>query len=146
MIDGGTTVNSIAADASFLLDLRSESRESLTALEKTVMSLVANAHVPELTFSVEVVGDRPAGSIPRHHPLVQTAHDVLEYVRVRPIYETGSTDANALLAAGLPTITIGITHGGNAHRTDEYIEVNPIREGATQLLLLALALASGTQE
>jgi len=143
VIEGGSTVNSIASDASLLLDLRSETVDALATLEKTVLNLVSSARTPELSFNIEIVGDRPAGSIPRHHPLVQTAYEVLDYLGVRPIYETGSTDANALLAVGLPTVTIGITHGGNSHRTDEYIELPPMRTGALQVLLLAQAVASG---
>jgi len=48
-----------------------------------------------------------------------------------------------LLAAGLPTVTIGITYGGNAHRLDEFIETTMIPQGLWQLILLAVGAASG---
>ena len=41
----------------------------------------------------------------------------------------------------MPTVTIGITRGGNAHRLDEFIEVSPIRYGMKQLITLAIAAA-----
>jgi hypothetical protein len=41
-------------------------------------------------------------------------------------------------------VTIGITRGGNAHRLDEYIEVEPIAQGMKQLIILALAAANTT--
>jgi tripeptide aminopeptidase len=143
VIEGGTSVNTIAAEAAMLLDLRSVSPESLAALERTVRAMLEQAGEPDLHFGVEVVGDRPAGSIPPSHPLVQLADRVLAHLGIRASFETGSTDANALLAAGIPTVTVGITHGSNAHRLDEHIDIEGVRDGLWQLVLLAAAAASG---
>jgi acetylornithine deacetylase/succinyl-diaminopimelate desuccinylase-like protein len=143
MFEGGRSINSIASEASLLLDLRSESRETLAALENTVLALIDKYRAPEQDFQVEVVGDRPAGSIPRSHPLVQMASEALDAIGIRPTFENGSTDANALLAQGLPTVTIGITYGSNAHRLDEYIEVRGVLDGLWQLVLLITCAAGG---
>ncbi len=143
VIEGGRTVNSIATDAWMLLDMRSEDRDALAAMEQQVMAMIDSHRAPEVDFTVEVVGDRPAGSIPLNHPFVELARDTLEVVGVRPVFEVGSTDANALLAAGLPTVTIGITQGGNAHRPDEYIDTANVLAGLWQLLLLTTAVATG---
>ncbi|MCS6870516.1 MAG: M20/M25/M40 family metallo-hydrolase [Anaerolineae bacterium] len=141
VIEGGRSVNSIAAEASLLLDLRSETREGLAALERSVLNLIDLNRTNGVRFEVTTIGERPSGSIPRSHPLVQLAHETLTYLGIQPIFEHGSTDANALLAHGLPTITIGITRGGNAHREDEFIEIAPILDGVWQLLLLIGAAA-----
>jgi acetylornithine deacetylase/succinyl-diaminopimelate desuccinylase-like protein len=143
MIEGGRSVNSIAPEASMFLDLRSEDPTTLAAIENQIMELIDTARSPDVEFAVEVVGDRPAGAIPVSHPLVQMARAALESMGVRPLYEAGSTDANVLLASGLPTITIGITHGGNAHREDEFIETANILDGLWQLLLLMVGTARG---
>ncbi|MBE2195156.1 MAG: M20/M25/M40 family metallo-hydrolase [Anaerolinea sp.] len=143
VIEGGSTVNTIAAEASLLLDLRSESRDALQSLEQEVMNLIAQNRSVDLQFEVTVVGDRPAGAIPRSHSLPQLAQNVLQWMGVRPLFETGSTDANMLLAKGIPTVTIGITNGGNAHRTDEYIETSGILKGIWQLILLAVGTLEG---
>jgi tripeptide aminopeptidase len=139
VIEGGTSINTIAAEAAMLLDLRSESPDALANLEKTVLRLIEANQMPDLSFSYQVVGDRPAGSIPRGHPLVQTICDVLQWIGLRPSFEIGSTDANVPLANGLPAVTIGITNGANAHRLDEYIETEGILLGMWQLLLAVLA-------
>ncbi len=141
VIEGGRSVNSIAAEASLLLDLRSETHEGLAALERSILNLIDLNRTNGVRFEVTTVGDRPAGSIPRGHPLAQLANDALTYLGIQPTFEHGSTDANALLAYGLPTITIGITRGGNAHREDEFIEIAPMLDGIWQLLLLAAAAA-----
>jgi acetylornithine deacetylase/succinyl-diaminopimelate desuccinylase-like protein len=121
------------------LDLRSEDKETLALFEQVIRKLVNDHRQPDLEFTVRVVGDRPAGSIPRSHPLVALARQVLESLGATPYLETGSTDANVLLAAGLPTVTIGIAHGSNAHRVDEYIETEQVADGLWQLLQLTLA-------
>jgi tripeptide aminopeptidase len=145
MIEGGRSINSIAPEASLLLDMRSEDRTALAAIEKQMSDLIDAARSSDVEFTVEVVGDRPAGAIPVSHPLVQMARDVLESMGVHPLYEAGSTDANVLLAAGLPAVTVGITHGGNAHREDEFIEIANILDGLWQLLLLTVGAASSSQ-
>lgn len=139
IIEGGQSINTIAAQAGLWLDLRSEETAALTRFESDVHKLVEVASKPNLAFTIDVVGDRPAGSIPSSHDLVQAALAALEQTGVKGTLENGSTDANVPLAAGCPAVTIGITHGGNAHRSDEYIEVSPVTNGMRQLVLLTLA-------
>lgn len=139
VIDGGQSINTIAAEASFWLDMRSEQSSELAKFEAKVHQLIQASQRPDLQFQTEVVGDRPAGTIAQNHPLVQGALAALELVGTRGTLENGSTDANVPLAAGYPAVTVGITRGGNAHRLDEFIETQPIAAGLHQLVILTLA-------
>jgi acetylornithine deacetylase/succinyl-diaminopimelate desuccinylase-like protein len=141
MIEGGQGINVIATSAGMWLDLRSEDRTALGQLEQQVRTHMAHLSNAELSFQVEVVGDRPAGRIEPDHPLVQGALAALAQVGVIGVLETGSTDANVPLAENCPAITVGITRGGNAHRLDEYVELEPVEAGLRQLILLTLAAA-----
>ncbi|MCU0476926.1 MAG: M20/M25/M40 family metallo-hydrolase [Anaerolineae bacterium] len=141
IVEGGTSINTIAPSAGMWLDLRSEQTDALTVLEREVRNLVNHMTTDEVRFRVEVVGDRPAGYLSPEHPLVQAAIESLGYVGMRAVLETGSTDGNVPLAAGCPTVTVGITRGGNAHRLDEYAEIAPIREGMIHLLMLLITAA-----
>ncbi len=73
--------------------------------------------------NTELIGDRPAGAIADDHPLVQAAVQSLAGVGVQPqiANRISSTDANIPLSRGIPSVCIGITDGGNAHRLDEWI-------------------------
>ena len=144
MIEGGQGINVIASSASLWLDMRSENHTTLAAFENAVRQVIASLQIDELSYKIEVVGDRPAGHIPADHPLVIGALAALSQVNVQGILETGSTDANVSLAAGCPSVTIGITRGGNAHRLDEYVELQHVKAGLRQLILLTLA-ATGTE-
>ncbi|MBN1565681.1 MAG: M20/M25/M40 family metallo-hydrolase, partial [Anaerolineae bacterium] len=141
LINGGHSINSIAMNADLYLDMRSESVATLADFEQEVRAAIQAVERPHVDLAIEVVGDRPSGHIPVKHPLVQLATAALQAIDHQPEYETGSTDANIMLAHGLPTVTIGITYGGNAHRLDEYIETKPISFGIWQLVLLTLAAA-----
>ncbi len=139
MIDGGQAINAIGTSASLWLDLRSEEQEALDRIRQQVHDIIDGIQRPGLRFDVEVVGNRPAGAIDCKHPLVRGSLAALDQVGVRGSLETGSTDGNIPLAHGCPTVTIGITRGGNAHRLDEYIEVSPVSSGMKQFITLATA-------
>jgi tripeptide aminopeptidase len=144
MIEGGTSVNTIAERASLLLDMRSVSAPALRDLVAQVDRLVAAAAAghPDVQVRVVTVGDRPSGSIPREHPLVQAAVSAYQSVGATVSYQQSSTDANIPLSMGIPAVCVGLTDGGNAHRQDEYIQPANLGRGLQALLLLALAASA----
>lgn len=141
IIEGGETINTIAPKAALWLDLRSETNKGVSALEQQILDMVAAAQTEDIELTTALVGNRPAGQIPRSHWLVQAAILAGLEAGIALDYGTGSTDANAVLASDLPGICVGITQGGNAHRIDEYIETAPVGAGM-QYLALLVALAS----
>ncbi|MCC6615000.1 MAG: M20/M25/M40 family metallo-hydrolase [Anaerolineae bacterium] len=141
MIAGGSSINTVAAEARMWLDLRSESRIALEELEQKVRAHIAAVRSATLRFDVEIVGDRPAGTVAASHELVQDSLTILRLLGVHGALEAGSTDANVPLAAGCPAVTIGVTTGGNAHRLDEYIDLAPVMDGLKQLITLTFISA-----
>jgi acetylornithine deacetylase/succinyl-diaminopimelate desuccinylase-like protein len=141
VIEGGSSVNTIAERASLLLDLRATAPAALGTLIGQVEQIVAGARAeePRVTFEIEMVGDRPAGSIPREHVLAQLAGAAYLAEGLGAIYEIASTDANIPLSRGIPAVCVGVCDGGNAHRLDEYIEPARLPSGMRALLWLALA-------
>jgi len=136
IISGGSSVNTIAAEAMLELDLRSEEVETLEALARQVEQIVHAAKKPGVTVEAEMIGQRPAGELPAEHPLVRLAQDCLRAAGVEPHLNTGSTDANLPLSRGLPAVTIGLTTGGRAHTVHEYINLAPLEKGMEQLTRL----------
>jgi acetylornithine deacetylase/succinyl-diaminopimelate desuccinylase-like protein len=134
VIHGGTSVNTIAPEASIELDLRSESKQVLSTLVAQVEMFVNKSNRPEIGFSYEVIGDRPVGEISPDHPLIRLAKQSLEGVGIEPCLNIGSTDANIPLSLGLPAVCLGLTTGGGAHTVDEYINTKPLEQGIKQLI------------
>jgi len=136
IISGGSSVNTIAAEAMLELDLRSESDEALEELAGRVEQIVRAAAKPGVTVESEMIGRRPSGRIPAEHALVRLAQDCLRAAGVEPHLNTASTDANLPLSRGLAAVTIGLTTGGRAHSVDEFINVAPLEKGMEQLIRL----------
>lgn len=143
VIEGGTSINTIAQEASLLLDLRSEESAALADLVAAVAALVQQfARLPQVSVTMEMIGNRPAGGIPADTPLVQWAEAALRFVgRPYPHFITSSTDANIPLSLGYTAVCVGLTESGNAHRLDEYLDTQYLAAGMSQLLLLTLAAA-----
>lgn len=134
-IAGGTSVNTIAREASFDLDLRSESPSVLAGLAERVENLAQDFAAADVTIETKIVGDRPTGSIPREHPLVQLAAQALAEAGVTDCtFEIGSTDANIPLSRGMPCVCLGLARGANSHRPDEYIETHDVDRGLASVL------------
>lgn len=134
-VSGGTSVNTIAAEASMELDLRSGNPQTLDDLADGVMKILSSEIVPAgLRIEVEEIGARPAGAISESHPLVMLAAAAIERQGDTAEVTLGSTDANVPHSLGLPAICIGLTRGGAAHTTDEFIFLEPLRRGLEQLL------------
>jgi acetylornithine deacetylase/succinyl-diaminopimelate desuccinylase-like protein len=144
-ITGGTSVNTIAPEASLELDLRSESVQSLQSLASQVESLVLAANKEGVQVEAEIIGQRPAGEIPASHPLVGLAQACLQEVGIQPRLNIGSTDANIPLSKGLPAVTIGLTHGSGAHTVHEHIEIAPLEKGLEQVVRLVSRVGIGDQ-
>jgi len=142
-ITGGTSINTIAAEANMEVDIRSE---KMDALEKVVQDLQQHCAIAQkkgIQVEVKQIGARPAGEIKEDHPLVLLAQDCIREQGLEPRLNIGSTDANLALSLGLPAITIGLTHGKSAHTVHEYIFTDPLQKGMEQLFQLVTRLGKG---
>jgi len=147
MISGGVSVNTIAPEASCLLDLRSIDESALQRLSDRVTRLVDRSNRGDaVDYTADSIGERPAGVVAIDSPIVQIAANTLAALGLEPSFDASSTDANVPIAAGIPAVCVGLTTGGNVHRTDEYIDLDPVSMGITQLALLTLALAESLSE
>lgn len=133
VIQGGTSVNTIAANASIELDLRSEDNQALMQLVDQVHEIVRAGSQAGVRATIEMIGKRQAGSLRADHPLVGLAQKVLTEMGVEANLDIASTDANLPLSRGYPAICIGLTLGNNAHAKDEFILKAPVANGLRQV-------------
>lgn len=134
IIGGGTSINTIAAEAFLELDLRSESETVLKNLIRQVDNLVKVANKRNIEVTSENIGSRPAGSIKTNHPLIQLVISTLHSLGVQPTLSVGSTDANIPLSLGLPAVCLGLTSGSGAHTLSENINPKYLSTGLAQLI------------
>jgi len=133
-IQGGTGINVLAAEAKCELDLRSEDPRTLAELVQQVEETLIHAGRADVKITAEVIGERPAGEIPADHALVKLAVDCMAEHGMSAILTTGSTDANIPLSQGIPAVVMGITTGGGAHTTNEYMDIEPMERGLASVV------------
>jgi acetylornithine deacetylase/succinyl-diaminopimelate desuccinylase-like protein len=150
-VQGGTSINSIPAEVSMQVDMRSESQERLVEVDsifhRSINKAVAEMNLtrragPPLTVDIKLIGDRPSGEIDSHEILVQRAIASTELLGMTPVLSRSSTDSNIPISLGIPSITIG---GGGigvaSHSPDEYYINRNGPRGIKRALLILLSQA-----
>ncbi len=149
-IGGGTSVNSIPAEAWFEMDMRSPDQDALAAIDRRFQKAVDDAVKAEnarwnngtVTVTKQVVGNRPAGRTPDAAPIVRTAVALNAALGLPTRLGTSSTDANIPMSLGIPAITVG--GGGRvtgSHSPAESFDTTDSWKGTDRVMLLVVALA-----
>lgn len=112
-VSGGSAVNAIAAEARIAIDMRSADEPALQATEHQIMTAVAQGVAEEnarwdsnaLSYSVKLIGNRPAGSTRPDARIVQAAVRANEaFGRPAPRLVPNSSDANVPMSLGVPAL------------------------------------------
>lgn len=150
VVQGGSSVNSLAAEAEMLVDLRSTSAASLEKLEEQLLQIVESSAAAEnqrwnngeIVVCPQLVGNRPAGSQEKDAAIVQVAASSAQALGFIPTTQgPKGTDANVPLSLGIPSITLGC--GGdfaNVHSLGEWFDPHEAYFGPQQILLTILGL------
>ena len=134
MIEGGTSVNTIAQEAKMLFEYRSDDAECLAVMEKAFNEKIETAKAQNYgEFSVEVVGIRPCqGEIDEklHGAMVNRVKEICtEETGIDCVSKSGSTDCNIPMSMGIPAVCVGSYQGGGAHTLEEWVEIDSIPVG-----------------
>jgi len=138
VIGGGTSINTIAAEAWALLDMRSTDVEALKQLAEQARQVIEQSTGAGLTSEIEVLGERPAGLHSLSSPLVQLAGETLRWLGMEPRYGSSSTDANIPISLDIPAVCVGVTHGEHAHTLQEFFLIPPLGQGLAQIARLTI--------
>jgi len=132
MIGGGTSVNTIAAQAEMLYEFRSDHRPSLEYMEQFFTSVVETYRRMGITVNVELLGQRPCmGEVDpqRQAALSERCRSAIARYYKDPPFRSASTDCNIPCSMGIPAVTFGGYLGGGAHTREEYIELDSLEAG-----------------
>ena len=156
-VRGGTSVNSIAGEATFDLDMRSESAVALDSLDAAVRRAIDAAVAAEqarwpksavrLTVAIDTIGIRPAGAQPADAPIVRAAQQAAVALGVpAPRPHASSTDANVAIGLGIPALTIdGGGRGDGSHSLGEWYEDGADGYKGPQWAALLVAALAGVR-
>ena len=155
-IGGGTSINSIPFESWMEVDMRSISPERLDGLDEIFKDAMrqaldeANAlrrDGPALELDLEMIGNRPSGSLPTTTPLIQRAIAATRYFEIEPATGPSSTNSNIPISLGVPSVTIGWGgHTGGTHSLHEWWLNDESGIRAIKLALLLLVSEAGVSK
>ncbi len=144
VIEGGTSVNTIAQSAKMLCEYRSDDKECLEYMERE-FKRIFDAASKRTSLTVQLVGDRPCSNID------PTKIEVLKE-RITPIikdtigekikFTSGSTDCNIPLSLGVAAICIGTDLHDKTHTREEWVSKKSMKTGLSIAIQTSLELTS----
>jgi acetylornithine deacetylase/succinyl-diaminopimelate desuccinylase-like protein len=152
LIEGGSSINSIPAEARAKIDLRSESAERIeematvlaASLERAVECENARSVGGRVAARIKEIGSRPSGALPQDAPILEYLRAVDAYLGIHSHLDCSSTDANIPLSLGLPAVSIGAGgQGGGAHTAGEWFQPEGRELGLRRVLLVLCLLLCG---
>jgi acetylornithine deacetylase/succinyl-diaminopimelate desuccinylase-like protein len=129
VLEGGSSINAIPAQARAKVDIRSERNDKMEELVASLNAAVekaqelenARATLGKVTGKLKEIGSRPAARLPENASILQYVRAVDAHLGIRSHIECASTDANIPLSLGIPAISIGAGgQGGGAHTSQEW--------------------------
>lgn len=134
-IEGGTSVNTIAQNASMLFEYRSDDPWCIGRMTEQWESILAavRRELPDAEISVETVGIRPCGQ-PRdaetQEEMARRVIRICEEASGIPCKRgASSTDCNIPLSLGIPAVCCGVYLGGGAHTREEWVNIQSLETG-----------------
>ena len=133
IIEGGTSVNTIAQNAKMLCEYRSTSSDALEIMKGKFFDIFDSARDMGVEVNVTVVGERPSAKGVDENDVARMAEIVSKTVKEVTgegcTYSSGSTDCNIPLSLGVSALCFGVYVGGGAHTISEWIKKSSIIPG-----------------
>ena len=145
IIEGGTSVNTIAQSASMLCEYRSDDKACLAIMEKAFSDIFRQAEEKEnVEVIVTRVGDRPCSAVDA--ALISEIEEKLvpiieEEAGEKVTFNSLSTDCNIPLSLGVPALCIGTNRHGGAHTREEWLLKASLAPGLAISIKTALKLS-----
>ncbi len=132
-IQGGTSVNTIAQEATMLVEYRSDDVDCLETMEKYYNDIFAKWKAICPNLEVERVGERPCMKGMDEQALAEmttyAAQAQERYTGVPARIQPGSTDCNIPHSLGIPSLCFSIYEGDGLHTREEWLRKESLIPG-----------------
>ena len=134
LVEGGTSVNTIAQSCKLLYEYRSDSIECLAKMRAFFEETIEQARKENTAeITVTVLGERPcSGNVDEVH-LAEMTDKVIRICSKHTgepcKAKSGSTDCNIPMSMGIPAIAVGVYLGYGTHTREEKVLISSIPIG-----------------
>ena len=129
IINGGTSVNTIAQNCEFMYEYRSDKKAALDIMDKMFESTIEAFKNYGIGVEVELLGDRPCAADFDNSALTKKVTDIAAKHGFEMKAHASSTDCNVWLAQSIPAVCFGIYEGKGAHTREEWISISSMDKG-----------------
>jgi acetylornithine deacetylase/succinyl-diaminopimelate desuccinylase-like protein len=138
-IEGGTSVNTIAQEASMTYEYRSDNKECLEKMKNFFNRTIEMFKASGVEIEVELLGERPCMSEMKdpsnYAKLKQRAIDSMHEITGLEVIEgSSSTDCNIPFSMGISAVCFGVVRSAGAHTREEKLEIASLYDGCRLLL------------
>ena len=139
VIEGGTTVNSIAQKCMMLYEYRSDDIRGMEYMDKFFDTVIEMYRNMGIKVDVNMVGDRPcmAEGVDMA-PICEQMEACGKIHGVEMTAHAGSTDCNIPHNMGIPAVCFGVYKGKGAHTREEWIDIESTKLGRKILASLIM--------
>ena len=142
IIEGGTSVNTIAQSAKMLCEYRSDDKDCLDFM-RGEFERIFTAAAKDIDLSVTLVGDRPCGDI-KPQKIENLKHKVVpiieEIIGKQLVLKSSSTDCNIPHSLGVAALCIGVNLHAKVHTREEWLDKESMKTGLMIALTVILNL------
>ena len=135
LVEGGTSVNSIPFSVAMTVDMRSNGKAELDALDQHFLGLLPKAVAGEnaarstakgpITYEAKLVGERPVGTTPVTARIIRVAQAAAKAQQVAVSFSSFSTDSNVPMSKGIEAVTLGSGFASfRAHSLEEGLKLD----------------------
>jgi acetylornithine deacetylase/succinyl-diaminopimelate desuccinylase-like protein len=142
-IQGGNTFHELARKAWLRFEVRSESDDVADMIESRISDILLEVRARSgVEIALDKIAFRRQGGITFDHPLVRASRDVMQGLGIEPKIGPSMSELAALIAHGIPAVTLGLSNGHEMNTTEEEVEIDPVFTGVTQVLGVLQSLTS----
>lgn len=133
IVEGGTSVNTIAQSAKMLCEYRSDNADCIDIMKEKFLAIFESARSDEVKVNVKLVGERPCARGVDESAINEMcaicAEIMTDVYGSKTTFRSGSTDCNIPLSLGIPAVCISAYRGGGAHTREEWIYKDSLPQG-----------------
>ena len=140
---GGTSVNTIAQNAKFLCEYRSDDIDCLSHMENEFERIFDQAKREGAEIKITRVGERPCADIDKKKvdELKEIVIPEIEKVIGKKVsFKSASTDCNIPLSKGVPALCIGANMHHGIHTREEWVDKESILQGLKVAISVGMKL------
>ena len=134
IVEGGTSVNTIAQNAKMLFEYRSDDKDCLAYMQNYFEKTIEKAKNDNVADTqVKMVGNRPCGGDVDKVKLEQMTQNSINICQkhsgVPCRTDSGSTDCNIPMSLGVPSVCVGAWTSAGTHTREEKLFIKSIPIG-----------------